>query len=141
MENYHSTADGAPHRAFYDDKLASNGALLSIYEGKVSEEILLDFFRKSQAHFDSVSKAIYEIIPEYLPSKGFLGTDRPGEDDFHLAAWLARIAATVGAKQGGVGLQAFELAFGRPVPEKVASYWNAWIQRASWKRVYAAGLH
>lgn len=99
------------------------------------------FFEKSKAHTDSVSSFLYEVLPEHLPNSGFLGGARPGEADFHVGAWLARIAAVSGAKQSDEGLQTLEKAFGKAVFESVALYWNAWIYRASWNKVYAAGLH
>ena len=76
-------------------------------------------------------------MPGYLPESGLIGGERPGEDDFHVGAWLARIVSTTGGKE----VSALEAELGQPVPPKVVSYWNAWSERDSWKKVYAQGLH
>ena len=39
------------------------------------------------------------------------------------------------------GVQALEKVLGQAVPERVAAYFEAWSERASWGEVYAAGLH
>ena len=84
---------------------------------------------------------IKDILPGYLPDSGFIGGERPGEDDFHVAAWLARIAATLGGDAGKDGVHALEKELGVPVPDKVANYWAAWSERESWKITYREGLH
>ncbi|KAJ6627216.1 hypothetical protein B0H10DRAFT_2161300 [Mycena sp. CBHHK59/15] len=141
LEKYSQGPDAEPHKAFYEAKIAQNGGLLAIFTGKAPEEAKAGFFTRSQAHFDSVKSAVLEVFPGVLPASGFIGGETPGEDDFHLAAWLTRVAATVGAKSGDNALAAFEAAYGTPVPTKVAAYWGAWIVRPSWKKVYASGLH
>jgi hypothetical protein len=115
--------------------------LLAIFKGAAPAEHKAGFFAKSQAHFDSVKGAVFELLPTFLPGAGFIGGETPGEDDFHVIAWLTRIAETVGAKSGDGALAAFEAAYEKPVPAKVAAYWTAWIARPSWQKVYAGGLH
>jgi len=137
LEKYSATPEAAPFKAFYDAKLAGNGGLLAIYQGKAPEEVKEGFFKQSQAHFANVTAFVFEVLPSHLTGSGFIGGEQPGEDDFHVGAWLTRIAATVGATSGDDALKAFEAAYGKPVPEKVAAYWNAWIVRSSWKKVYA----
>lgn len=112
-----------------------------VYQGKVPDAAKAEFFARSKAHIDVVASLIYDVLPGHLPESGFVGGERPGEADFHVGAWLARIAAASGAQRSEEGLQAFEKAFGKKVSERLASYWNAWVDRASWKEVYAAGLH
>lgn len=85
---------------------------------------------------------ILEELPDILPESGFLGGDKPGEDDFHLAAWLARIASVAGGGDSSKdGARAIEKELGKATPEKVVSYWTAWSGRKSWQEVYANGLH
>jgi hypothetical protein len=67
-----------------------------------------DFFDNSKAHRDGLRSCILVILPGYLPSGGrFIGGAEPGEDDFHVAAWLARIAS-VGAEKTEQGLGELE---------------------------------
>ncbi|KAJ6604356.1 hypothetical protein DFH09DRAFT_1242370 [Mycena vulgaris] len=141
LETYSQTPEAAPYKAFYETKLAQNGSTLAIVTGKAPAEHKAAFFAKSQAHFDSVKTAVFEVLPGALPDSGFVGGEVPGEDDFHLAGWLTRITATCGAKSADDALAAMETAYGAPVPAKVAAYWGAWTVRPSWKKVYAAGLH
>jgi hypothetical protein len=115
--------------------------MLAVMTGKAPEEHKAGFFDKSQAHFDSVKAGVFELLPGFLPTSGFLGGEVSGEDDFHVGAWLTRIVATCGAKSADDGLAALEAVYGAPVPAKVAAYWGAWTARPSWKTVYAGGLH
>jgi len=62
------------------------------------------FFHSSTTHWNNLKQFISDDLAKLLPDSGFLGGVNPGEDDFHLAAWLARIAfvARAGREQGGV---------------------------------------
>ncbi|KAF7365257.1 GST N-terminal domain-containing protein [Mycena venus] len=133
--------DVAPFKAFYEAKLAQNTGMLALFTGTESAPERAAFFATSQAHFDAVKKAVFEVFPGFLPESGFIGGAVPGEDDFHAGAWFTRIAAIHGAKTADEGLAMFEKAYGAPVPAKVAAYWDAWTARPSWKKVYAKWLH
>ncbi|KAJ7762272.1 hypothetical protein B0H14DRAFT_2633957 [Mycena olivaceomarginata] len=99
------------------------------------------FFAKSQGHFNSVKSAGFDFLPGCLPESGFMDGETAGEDDFHVSAWLTRIAALNGAKLSNDAVVTMGAAFGSPVPGKVAAYWEAWIAKTSWKKVYAGGMH
>ncbi|KAJ7580234.1 hypothetical protein C8J56DRAFT_1104214 [Mycena floridula] len=129
-----------PYKAFYEAKLAVNGGLLAIYQGKVPTEVTEGFFTQSKAHFENVSSGLYEVFPDLISSTG-LPEDGPTVSDLFFGAWLARISATVGGKTTEDGLNALETAFGKPLPKKIVAYWNSWGARVSWKKVYAAGIH
>lgn len=141
LAKYAATAGATPHKNFYESKAASNGQILAIYEGKVTDDVKLDFFKRSQTHAESVRSFILDTLPAYLPDKDYIGGARPGEDDFHIAAWLARIANISGAQGTPEGLEKLATEIGEPLSAKVVQYWNNWAQRDSWKQVYAAGLH
>ncbi|KAJ7667211.1 hypothetical protein B0H17DRAFT_990371 [Mycena rosella] len=143
LEKYaHSPdSDAAPYRTFYEGKLAENTGMLALFAGKAPADQEADYFAKSQAHFEAVKTAVFEVFPAFLPASGFIGGATPGEDDFHVGAWFTRIAAIFGATTAADGLAAFEAAYGVPVPAKVAAYWGAWAARPSWTKVYAARLH
>ncbi|KAJ7494853.1 hypothetical protein B0H11DRAFT_2003594 [Mycena galericulata] len=140
LEKYSKGPDAGPFKAFYETKLAENGAGLAVFTGKASAEHKAGFFAKSQAHFASIKSGVLEVLPGFLPESGFIGGAAPGEDDFHVGGWLARIARAAGGKSVDDALAAFERAYGEPVPAKVAAYWGAWAARPSWKSVYADGL-
>ncbi|KAF8140088.1 hypothetical protein EV363DRAFT_1393009 [Boletus edulis] len=130
LEQYAPQSNAAQHKPFYDSKLANNGALLSIYQGTATDRDKQAFFQRSTVHWHNLSKFVSEELPALLPDTTFFGGDEPGEDDFHLAAWLARIAFVAGGASEQDGLH-----------PKVSAYWGAWNARKSWKEVYAQGLH
>ncbi len=122
----------AKYADFYKAKLEDNGFLLNIYEGTAPPE---KFFEASQAHFEKLRALIYEILPKQLQEEN-------GEADFHVVAWLTRIAATSGGTGSGDAVEAIEKSFEAPLPPTVKSFFTKWIARDSWKTVYGtAGLH
>ncbi|KAK7463767.1 hypothetical protein VKT23_007106 [Stygiomarasmius scandens] len=141
LERHSATPEGAPHKEFYEGKIKANGGILAIYQGKASEAGKQAFIQGSQGHLNRIGEFIVKTLPGYLEPGPFMGGDKPGEDDFHLAAWLTRIGAAVGATGPQDVIQAMERAFGKSIPEKVVKYWTAWTERPSWKTVYAAGIH
>ncbi|KAF8213369.1 hypothetical protein K438DRAFT_1089445 [Mycena galopus ATCC 62051] len=141
LEKLSVDPEAAAYKDFYETKKGENGGLLPLFTGKASEEQKAGFFALSQAHLDSIKGALFEVLPGFLPASGFIGGEVPGEDDFHVGAWLTRVADASGGKSADDALAAIEGAYGAPVPGKVSAYWGAWTARASWKKVHAAGLH
>jgi len=140
LTTHSATSEAAPFKSFYDAKITGNSGLLAIYKGKAPADAKSGFFAQSQKHWVFLRSFILQILPATLP-KTFLGGERPGEDDFHLGAWLARITFVVGGENKKDGVKVLEKELGEPVPQRVVDYWNAWVERASWKKVYAGGLH
>ncbi|KAG2129951.1 hypothetical protein DEU56DRAFT_489271 [Suillus clintonianus] len=142
LSKHSGTPQSVDHRNFYDAKVAENGKVLSIYQAKAPENVKNGFFEISRVHWDTLKAFILDELPDILPESGFLGGDIPGEDDFHLAAWLARIVfAAGGGDSSRDGVHSIEKELGKPTPERVVSYWTAWSRRKSWQDVYANGLH
>ena len=141
MEKNSVLPDAAAFKEFYDAKKAGNGGILAIYKGAVPEDAKQQFFKQSDAHWQNIAVFITEELPAVLPESGFLGGETPGEDDFHLAAWLARIAFLAGGANDKDGYKALEKETKEPIPAKVAAYWQAWVERPSFKKVYQNGLH
>ncbi|KAF9654036.1 hypothetical protein BDM02DRAFT_3107253 [Thelephora ganbajun] len=135
------TPEAAEFKAFYDEKITANGGLLKVYKYEVPEEAKNGFFQASTGHVANIRDLIINTISVKLPASGFLGGEKPGEDDYHLIGWLARIASTVFAPNDATGILAYEKELGVPVPPTVVSYWKLWAERSSFKTVYAAGLH
>ncbi|PSR72393.1 hypothetical protein PHLCEN_2v11736 [Hermanssonia centrifuga] len=138
LEKYSALPEGAKFKDFYTEKLEANGGVLKIYKGEVPSA---DFFNTSTTHWQTIVGYIQNDLPTILPESGFIGGAEPGEDDFHIGAWLARVAWVSGADKEEEGYKALEKELKAPVPEKVVSYWKAWSARASWKKVYAETLH
>jgi hypothetical protein len=133
--------EAVAHQSFYDAKKEGNGGLLAIYEGNVPEQTKQEFILQSQQHWLNIAEFILNALPRYIPETGFIGGERPGEDDFHVGAWLARVVGTLNGKGDVDGIQVLEKELGQKPPPKVVKYWAAWIERSSWKNVYADGLH
>nr|GAT49754.1 predicted protein [Mycena chlorophos] len=140
IDKYLQDATGS-HKEFLEGKKATNGGLLAIVTGAAPAEHTAGFYAKSQAHFASIKTALFEVVPGFLPESGFIAGEVPGEDDFHVGAWLTRIAATTGATSAADGLDKLAAAYGSPLPSKITAYWAAWTARDSWKKVYATALH
>ncbi|KAF9068033.1 hypothetical protein BDP27DRAFT_1224845 [Rhodocollybia butyracea] len=135
LNEYSTLPEAEPHKSFYDKKIASNGAFLDLYQGTATEAKSV-FFAQSQAHFNNIQAFFNGSLASYLPHSGFLGGETPGEDDYHLCAWITRIAASLGAKQKDDAIPTLENAFESSVPPKVSAYWQAWIRRPSFTTVY-----
>lgn len=99
------------------------------------------FFHSSTIHWNNLKQFISDDLTKLLPDTGFLGGVNPGEDDFHLAAWLARIAFVAGASKEQDGVRALENGFNIELHPRICAYWGAWSSRKSWQDVYAKGLH
>jgi len=141
LEKFSKTAQAAPFKEFYEAKIAGNGGVLAIYKGEAPEDAKAAFFKQSTEHWETISAFITNELPAILPESGFLGGATPGEDDFHLGAWLARLVHVKGGKIGKDGHAALESETKQPIPPKVAAYWAAWNERPSWQKVYSDGLH
>ncbi|KIJ68253.1 hypothetical protein HYDPIDRAFT_124532 [Hydnomerulius pinastri MD-312] len=141
LGRYSSHPDAAKHQDFYDSKLAGNGFILSVYQAKAAEHAKKAFLQKSTAHWNELNEFISKELPALLPETEFLGGSEPGEDDFHLGAWLARIASVAGGGKEHDGVRALEKGFKGAVHPKVARYWTAWSSRESWQEAYVQGLH
>lgn len=141
LERISATPEAAGFKTFYDKKIPENGGLLKVYKYEVPEEAKNGFFQASTGHIANIRDLILNVIPAKLPASGFLGGERPGEDDYHLIAWLARIASTVFASNDAAGILSYEKELGSPVPQSVVTYWKLWVERPSFKTVYAGGLH
>ncbi|KAH0838456.1 hypothetical protein J3R83DRAFT_6767 [Lanmaoa asiatica] len=141
LGRYSSQSDATQHKAFYDSKLASNGILLSIYQGTTPDHDKQAFFQRSASHWNNLKQFISEELARLLPDTTFFGGDDPSEDDFHLAAWLARIAFVAGGGNEQDGVRALENGLGIELHPKISAYWSAWSSRKSWQEVYAEGLH
>lgn len=142
LEAHAALPAAAPHAAFYAAKTAANGGLLAIYEGRAPAAVKEGFFQQTQAHWAGIAALVRDTLPAHLPESGFVGGERPGVDDFHLGAWLARVVFVLGGSGDKDGITVLEEKLGGPVPPKVVKYWAAWIERPSWQKVYPEGkLH
>jgi len=141
LEKYAASAP-VELEAFYNDKLHSNGFLATLYSSGVTEAHQNVWFKKSNDSWDAVKSFILNKLPSYIPNGAFIsGLSAPGEEDLHLAAWLARITLVTGGDKSASGVHALEGELGQPVPPELQTYWAKWSSRESWKKVYGDGLH
>jgi len=134
----------ASQATFYVEKKKANGFLVDVYEVNNEQKAPLRqiWYDKSNAAWNNIKKFILQDITAILPESGYIGGETPGEDDFHLAAWLARLALLTGATPAADGvLQLKKELGGEEVPQKIVSYWKLWSETEAWKIVYKDGLH
>lgn len=103
-------------------------------------EVKESFYASSTKHWENVFAFILNELPGLLPETKFVDGDIPGETDYHLAAWLARIGVVCGGTPAADGYKALEKTLQAPVPAKVAAYWAAWTERPGWKQIYGERL-
>lgn len=140
LKKYAATPEGQENKPFYDRQIAKVSGIVAILND-ASDEAKQGLYSKSNALWDSSKVFILETLPGAIAEGPFIGGARPGVDDFHVGAWIARIAFVSGAPKSEEGVSALEKRFGT-LPEKVKAYWAAWIVRDSWKKTYADGaLH
>jgi len=135
LKKYAATPEAREHKAFYDWQVTRISGLLAVLNGQVPDDGKQRFFSRSSALWDAIKAFIIERLPTAITKGPFIGGERPGVDDFHVGAWIARIAFVSGAKKSEEGLSVLEKRFG-PLPEKVKAYWTAWIGRDSWVKAY-----
>ncbi|KAI0053287.1 hypothetical protein FA95DRAFT_716931 [Auriscalpium vulgare] len=141
LKTYAATPEAEGFKSFYDAKIAENSGLLALLNGEAPDANKQGFFHLSTGAWSAIQQFLYETLPAHLTSGPFLAGERPGEDDFHVGAWIARIAFVTGAQSSEQGVEKLQAFFGATVPAKVVTYWNAWSARDSWKETYAQGLH
>jgi len=141
LKKYAATPEAQVHKAFYDRQITTISGLHAVLNGQAPEETKQGFFSKSSALWDGIKVFIVETLPSAITEGPFIGGVRPGVDDFHVGAWIARIEFVSGAQKSEEGLSALEKRFG-PLPEKVKAYWMAWTGRDSWVKAYPdSALH
>jgi len=126
----------APFQALFDKRIAGFGTMYAIFDRTASEETKQAFFARSQTAYETARKFVLETLPTAIHEGPFIAGASPGEDDFHVGAWLFRVARSGGASKGSEGIAALEKWFGEPVSDKVKTLWNEWVKRESWKTVY-----
>jgi len=135
LKRYAMTPEGQAHKSFYDQRIAAISGLYALLNGQASDEVKQSSFSATTALWDAIKAFTVETLPAAIAEGPFIGGDRPGVDDFHVGAWLARIAFVLGAQNSDAGVSVLEKAFG-PLPEKVKVFWSAWIVRDSWVKTY-----
>lgn len=138
LEKYSKSPEGAAFKEFYEEKLKSNGHVLQIYKREVPST---EWFAISTAHWNNIVSFLQNDVVAILPESGFIGGAEPGEDDFHLGAYLTRVAWVLGAEKSPEGYKAFSKELKTDVPPKIAAYWKAWYARPSWQKVYEQTMH
>ena len=154
LKVFAGTPEAQMHKAFYDKKIASLSKLHALLNGQATEDTKRDFFAASTVLWDSVKLFILETLPAALSQRRdgdnnsngstgegpfISGAARPGVDDFHIGAWLARVAFLLGAPTSKEGADALQRRFG-PLPENVKLYWAAWVARDSWVKAYPGNV-
>jgi hypothetical protein len=139
LKKHAATPEAEAHKPLYDKRIATISGLHALLNNQAHDEAKQNFFSATTSLWDGIKAFILETLPAAIAEGPFIGGERPGVDDFHVGAWLARIAFVLGAQKSEGGVAALEKEFG-PVPEKVKVLWSAWIARDSWVKAYPDNL-
>lgn len=135
LKKFAATPEAEPHKELHDLQLARISGVHALLSGNAPDDHKQKFYAISTALWDSIKVFAVERLPAAITQGPFISGETPGVDDYHVGAWLARIAYVVGAQKSDEGISALEKTFG-PIPEKVKVYWTAWTARDSWVKAY-----
>lgn len=135
MKRYAETPEAQANKSFYEERIASLSDLYTILDGQAPHDAKQAYFSNSAALWDGIKAFTIQTLPAAITEGPFIGGECPGVDDYHVGAWLARIAMLLGAEKSEGGVSALENRFGAQ-PEKIKAYWAAWIARDSWVKAY-----
>ncbi|KAH9950372.1 hypothetical protein B0H21DRAFT_819183 [Amylocystis lapponica] len=143
-------------KAFWEAKRVATEGFLQVYADAGTAELSEDARKKRQEFFTSANAAwtalkdVLTQINQEIIGPYVLG-DQLSIADLHLAAWLARLATLSGGSAAEDGLLGGRGAAAAGVlstgPEstdrqnRLAAFWDAAKERASFKKVYGDGLH
>jgi hypothetical protein len=94
-----ATPEAQVHKTFYDAQITKISGLHGRLNGQVADEGKQRFFSKSSALWDGIKVFIVQTLPTSIGEGPFIGGVRPGVDDLHVGAWIARIAFVSGAQK------------------------------------------
>jgi len=129
-----------------EEKQADNAALLSVYQSSESDTTLRQpFFARSVTTWDSDLKKIFDALEKLIAGPYTLG-DQLSIPDLHLISWIAHVVHVAGGEGNMAGLASVEKEVtggkgGWEIGTKVRAFWEAAIERKSFQKVYANGLH
>ncbi|KAI0252302.1 hypothetical protein BJV78DRAFT_1204333 [Lactifluus subvellereus] len=135
LKKYAATEEGQAYKTFYDAKIAATGRMHALLNGHATHGDKQGHFTASTDLWAAIKAFTLETLPAAITVGPFIGGARPGVDDFHVGAWLARIAFLVGAQKSEEGFLMLDERFGL-VDEKVETYLKAWSARDSWVKTY-----
>jgi len=135
LKKFAETPEAEPHKESHDKNIAKISGLDALLSGNAPDHAKQGFYAASTALWASIKVFTVEALPAAITQGPFISGETPGVDDYHVGAWIARIAFLLGAQKSDEGISALEKTFG-PMPEKVKVYWSAWIVRDSWVKAY-----
>jgi hypothetical protein len=135
LKKFAETPEAEPHKELHDKSIERIYGLHALLSGNAPDDAKQKFYAVSTVLWASIKVFTVETLPAAITQGPFISGETPGVDDYHVGAWLARIAFLLGAQKSDEGISALEKTFG-PIPEKVKVYWSAWIGRDSWVKAY-----
>ncbi|KAL1413633.1 hypothetical protein Q8F55_001411 [Vanrija albida] len=129
----------AEFKAFLEGKQRANGHLLEFFTGNPDQEARTALYTSAQQLWDHAGQFIRGEVTHLLKKSNgsYLNGQEPGEADYHLITWLARIITNAGVQPNsisGVALKAVqERTGGQEIDPVVAGFWDSWTQRESFK--------
>lgn len=130
--------------SFLQNALDLNSKRLSIYAGSLphTSPETQAFFAASTEAWTVGLRHTLDNLENIIVSPFTLG-DQISLADLHMMAWLARVVSAAGGKMDKEGIDVLEVKIGNKwkVGEKISTYWEAALDRPSFRKVYESGLH
>jgi len=130
----------AEFKRFLEEKQKGNRQFLEFYTGNPDEATRQAHYKATKEMWNSAGIVIRGVITQALQktSGPFAGGDKPGEPDFHIITWLARMATDAGVAPGSKASEVMpalqKITGGHAFDPVVSKYWDAWTQRESFTK-------
>lgn len=125
--------------------MEQNGLLDKLYKGQLNEQAKHGIFAKTAALWKSIAMVLESLEAQLGNSAAdYALGDALSLADIHLAVWIARVAFAAGATEYAdvnATIDTLQSKLGRPVGPLTRKYFGNLTSRASFKQVYADGLH
>ncbi|KAL7425112.1 hypothetical protein Q5752_000800 [Cryptotrichosporon argae] len=122
--------------AFLESKQNDTNDMWEIYHGSAGQERKKQFFEASKRSWEEQLPHVFARIEEEFEGPFLLG-DQLCLADLHLIALLTRIVTIAGGQGDAQGINTIEPHLGgAQIGAKLRAFWEAWIERNSFKKVY-----
>lgn len=136
-------APSAPEefKSFLEKKQKDNQQLLDFYNGNPDDAAKQQHYAATKEMWRSAGIVIRGVLTQAIQKNGgtYAGGDKPGEADFHIITWLARMATNAGVEPGASASEAIgklrDYTGGHAIDPSVEKYWDAWSKRDSFKKI------
>jgi len=138
LDKYASSAP-AEFKEFLTKKQSENKQLLEFFKGNPDQTTRDEHYAQTDQLWKSVGIVLRGVVTQALKKNQgpYAAGDSPSEVDFHIITWLARTISNTGVEPGSPASVAMpklrEFTGGHSFDPVISKYWDAWIERDSFK--------